>query len=288
MMKEVLSLATARKLQRLLSGERIGSSQFPHQLAAEMLDEDILMYIARGYHQSYLLRDVEGFRTYLAQRYDINGSLEEWIEMKSESEEVKRSEQVRMTGNSKLRQTRTFKGFLINSYEPIEATLGKEAFLINPIKGTSIFMEGYEHFRIPEEVVVVGIENGENFHRIHAQQYLFEGMKVLFVSRYPQSRDLRTWLQMIPNRYIHFGDFDLAGVHIFLTEFYSFLGERAEFFVPADVEERLKTGNRMLYDQQYARYKTMNLIDVRLQSLVRMIHQYKRGYEQEGYIEEIP
>lgn len=67
-------------------------------------------------------------------------------------------------------------------------------------------------------------------------------MKVLFVSRYPQSKDLCAWLKMIPNRYIHFGDFDLAGVSIFLSEFYSELGERAEFYIPADVEQRLQMG----------------------------------------------
>ena len=42
-----------------------------------------------------------------------------------------------------------------------------------------------------------------------------------------QSSDLRTWLQTIPNQYVHFGDFDLAGIHIFLTEFQKHLGTRA-------------------------------------------------------------
>ena len=147
-------------------------------------------------------------------------------------------------------------------------------------------MEDYEHFCIPEDVVIVGIENGENFQNIRAQKYLFEGMKVLFVSRYPQSKDLRTWLQSIPNHYIHFGDFDLAGIHIFLTEFYTYLGERAEFQIPTDVEERIASGSRMLYDAQYSKYKSMDVADKRLQVLVEMIHRYRRGYEQEGYIKE--
>lgn len=283
-MKEALSLAMALKMQRLLNEERVASSNFPRRVAEELEREDILLCVARGSHQSYLLQNAEGLRTFLAQRYDIRGSLDEWIEMRSAGEEVKRAEQVAVVGNSKLRQTRTFKGFLVNSYAPIEATLAGEAVVIEPLKGTSIFLEDYEHFRLAEDVVVVGIENGENFHRIHEQQYLFEGMKVLFVSRYPQSKDLRTWLLMIPNRYLHFGDFDLAGVHIFLTEFYACLQERAEFFIPADVEERLQAGSRELYDKQYNQYKQMTVADERLLPLVHMIHQYKRGYEQEGYI----
>lgn len=285
-MKEFLSLPTARKLQRLLDGEKVSGSTFPHLIATDLLDEEIIMRVSAGSQQSYLLRDAEGFRTFLAQRYDVTGSLAEWIDIQSKSEEVKRSEQVSVAGNSKLRKTRVFKGFLINSYMPIEAILDEKAVVIHPIKGTSIYLENYEHFRIAEDVVVVGMENGENFHRIHGQQYLFKGMKVLFVSRYPQSKDLRAWLQMIPNRYIHFGDFDLAGINIFLTEFYACLGERAEFFIPTDVEERLKTGNRALYDKQYLQYNHMKITDKRLQQLVQMIHEYKQGYEQEGYIRE--
>lgn len=282
-MKEALSLATARKMLRLLNGEKVRPDAIPQYVKTDMVDEEIISHRFKG---TYMIRNPEGFRTYLAQRYDLNVSLEEWIDIKMRIKEVKRSEQVSVTGNSKLRKTRAFKGFLINSYMPIEATLDEEAVVIQPIKGTSIYLEDFEHFRLAEDVVVVGMENGENFHCIRGQQYLFEGMKVLFVSRYPQSKDLCTWLQMIPNRYIHFGDFDLAGVSIFLTEFYASLGERANFFIPADVEERLKAGNRALYDKQYNRYKHMYVADERLQPLVQMIHEYKRGYEQEGYIKE--
>ena len=104
--------------------------------------------------------------------------------------------------------------------------------------------------------------------------------------RYPQENleNLRSWLLRIPNRYVHFGDFDLAGVHIYLSEFYAYLGNRSSFLVPSDIEERLDEGNAALYNQQYARFRNMAVTDVRLQPLVNMIHHYRRGYEQEGYI----
>ena len=271
----VMTVAAARKVARMLNGESVGYSSFPVSLAEELLEEGVLVQSSYGRRGSYRICDVEGCRTFLAQRYAINGSLEEWIEMMSRREAVSRS---------KVRKTRGFKGFLVNSYSPIEATLREQPLVIDPVQGTSIFIEDYEHFRIPDDVVVVGMENGENFQRIRGQQYLFDDLKVLFVSRYPQSTDLRTWLQMIPNRYIHFGDFDLAGIDIFQREFYAFLRERSEFFIPADVEERLKNGNRRLYDVQYARYKFMDIMDERLLPLVEMIHRYGKGYEQEGYI----
>ena len=105
------------------------------------------------------------------------------------------------------------------------------------------------------------------------------------MSRYPQSKDLVTWLQSIPNPYVHFGDFDLAGIHIYLTEFYRYLGERAAFFVPEDIEQRLSMGNRERYDTQFQRFGKMEVIDTRILPLVQMIHRYQKGYDQEGYIE---
>ena len=283
-MKEALSLSLARKMKLLLDGERVPASAFPPKVVKHLLEEELFVSIARGSFQSVRLKDPEGLRTFLAQHYDMDGELEQWIKIKSGEEEVKRSEQVQSAGSSKISYTRAFRGFLINCYTPMEATLRGAPIVIHPLPGTSIFMEEYEQFRLPEDVVVVGMENGENFQHIRAQHYLFEGMKVLFVSRYPQSKDLRTWLQAIPNRYIHFGDFDLAGIHIFLTEFHPFLGERAKFLIPSDIEERIAAGSRKLYDGQYAKYKNMSIADPDLQWLVQLIHRYKKGYEQEGYI----
>ena len=95
---------------------------------------------------------------------------------------------------------------------------------------------------------------------------------------------MKDWLRGISNEYIHFGDYDLAGISIYQSEFYRILGERASFFVPKDIEERLRTGNEKLYNAQYLRYRNMKIIDSRLNWLVEMIHRYRKVYEQEGYI----
>jgi len=280
----IFTLAMARQVMKMLDGDSISYVRFDGTFARELLNEGIITVVSRGSKRCFRMIHPEGCRTYISQNYTFGMELDEWMEMKSRSEEVPRSEQVAKGSNSKLIRTRAFSGFLLNCYMPIEATLHGESCILSPLQGTSIFMQDYKSFRISEEVVVVGVENGENFRCIRGQQYLFEGMKVLFVSRYPQSKDLCSWLKMIPNRYIHFGDIDLAGVSIFLTEFYAHLGDRAEFFIPADAEQRLKEGNRQLYDNQYLRYKSMIISDERLRPLVAMIHKYRRGYEQEGYI----
>lgn len=283
---DLFTLAMAKRVLKMLGGDTVSYIQFEGAIANRLVDEGIIAVVSRGSKRSFRMIDPEGCRTYISQNYTSGMRLEDWIEMKGRSEEVPRSEQVAKGTNSKMMRTRVFRGFLLNCYMPIEATLHDEPCVLSPLQGTSIFMQDYEDFRIPEDVVVVGMENGENFQRIRSQRYLFEGMKVLFVSRYPQSKDLCDWLKMIPNRYLHFGDIDLAGISIFLNEFYVNLGNRAEFFIPADVEGRLKNGNRELYDRQYQRYKDMLVSDDRLNPLVAMIHKYRRGYEQEGYINE--
>ena len=160
--------------------------------------------------------------------------------------------------------------------------------MVNPQEGSFLFVADWQEFRIPEDVVVVGVENMENFRLIRRQRTLFEqsigSEHLLFVSRYPQSTDLASWLQLISNRYVHFGDFDLAGIHIFLTEFHIHLGERSSFLVPEDIEARLYHGSRERYDSQYRHFRHLHCDNPSLQRLIDLINKYHRCYDQEGYI----
>lgn len=283
-MNKRFSVSIARKMLRLLGGERLPASMLPAWITDELTEEGLLCAVSHGSRRSYRVLDGSALEDYLRRRYTGGADLSRWIELTERAEWTDRGTLVRETGDSKAVRVRTFCGFLVNSCEPVGASIDGEELVVAPHPGTALFIQHPETFRIAEDVVVVGVENGENFSRIRQQRYLFEAERVLFVSRYPQSADLRRWLQQIPNRYLHFGDFDLAGIQIFLTEFYDFLGPRASFFVPADIEERLQRGNAALYDTQYARYAHCPVDDPRLARLVELIHRYRRGYEQEGYL----
>ena len=141
--------------------------------------------------------------------------------------------------------------------------------------------------------MVIGVENMENFRMIRRQRVFFEqylrahdlSIRVLFVSRYPQSTDLRRWLCAISNHYLHFGDFDLAGINIFLVDFQQYLGkERSSYLIPDDVESRLESGSRKRYDEQYNRFKAIRSEVPELQHLIDLIHRERKAYDQEGYI----
>lgn len=78
-----------------------------------------------------------------------------------------------------------------------------------------------------------------------------------------------------------------VGIHIFLTEFHQFLGDRASFLIPADIEQRLARGSAARYNAQYRKFHTVQCEISSLQQLLDLINKYHRCYDQEGYIERL-
>ena len=276
----VLSKTQTDLLQRLVSGESVAASSLRKDVAAELLDEGLLTVITHGSRRSYAAIDTEALRKFAESHYGGFSFVGK--------DGLTRAEMASETGNSKLVMVRSCPGFPVNSYEPIACTMNDREFIVNPGDGSFVFVADWQKFKIPEDVIVVGIENMENFRMIRQQRGLFEqiigSQRLVFVSRYPQSSDLRSWLKIIPNRYIHFGDFDLAGINIFLTEFNSYLGNRSSFLIPLDIEERLAKGSKERYNDQYQKFKSINSNIPDIQHLIDLINKYHRCYEQEGYI----
>ena len=276
----------------LRQGETVPFSRFPADWAEEMLLEGGVASIVRGSRKSLKVVSRAAFDVYLRSKGLQPDKLEETATVLSGASS--RSEQVRLLGDSKAVMVRSCPGFPVNVIGPLSVRLGERKILLCPCPGSFLYISDFPAFRIPSYAIVVGVENMENFRLPELQTAVWEEIQeqygeggvppLLLVSRYPQSRDLATWLQGIPNKYVHFGDFDLAGVHIYLTEFYARLGERAAFFVPDDIEKRLSNGSRERYDVQFERFGNMKVSDARVQRLVGLIHRHHRGYDQEGYI----
>ena len=245
-----------------------------------------MQIIIHGSRKSYRANNIEALKRFLIDKDENYRILDVG---NSES----RSSMASETGNSKLVTIRSCPGFPVNTYESIKCRLNKEPFTINPQEGCFFFVSDWKTFTIPDNVIIIGIENMENFRKVRQQRVFFNeylhkhglSQKVLFVSRYPQSTDLREWLVTIPNPYIHFGDFDLAGIHIFLSEFQKHLGtERTSFLIPEDISSRLRYGSTRRYNEQYARYKDIKSDSIEVQQLIDLIHHERKGYDQEGYI----
>ena len=273
-------------LLKLAKGESVPSSSFKGDIVDEMIDNDVIVPIVHGRRKTYKAVSSDALADFLAANHEIR-DLETYASFQTGPAPT-RSAQVAALGNSKAVRRRTMRGFLVNTYEPIKVLYKGKTIELHPYDGTFTFIYDYYALALTPDVTIVGVENCENFRWVSKQKHLFRHLgKVLFVCRYPQSGDLMHWLQSIPNRYVHFGDFDLAGVFIYQNEFYNKLGDRASFLVPADIEQRLKIGSRERYDTQIQRYSHMKVTDKRLRPIIDLIKKYRRGYEQEGYIEEL-
>ena len=275
-------MAINASIQALIAGEHVASSRISRKMLDELMAEGLLTVLTHGSRKSYRARDIEALKRFLIDK-DENYCI---LEVHASDS---RASMAAETGNSKLVKVRSCPGFPVNTYEAMTCLLNDREMVINPVEGSFLFITDWTAFSIPKDVVVVGVENMENFRMIRQQRALFESEigkhRFLFVSRYPQSTDLRSWLQSIPNRYVHFGDFDLAGIHIFLTEFHQYLGDRSSFFIPSDIEKRLTKGSNARYNEQYEKYHKLHCDINKIQNLIDLINKYHRGYDQEGYIE---
>jgi len=274
----------AEKLLQLLQGESIPSSLAKHSLIDDLVVEGIIERKGR-IKKSLFLSNNKALLTYLQNNCSIN-DLQQYIQIGNQ-ENVLRSELVAVSSNSKLVKVRTFKGFLVNCYSPVQATLDGKQITINPVNGTFQFIYDFEKFIVSPDITIIGIENPENFRHIDRQKYLFKNIKPLFISRYPQnqSKDLIKWLQSIPNNYLHFGDFDFAGIGIYLNEFNKHLSERTEFFVPDNIDKLIADfGNKKRYDEQKINFKTKSIQQEKLLQLIDIIHKYRKGLDQEIFI----
>ncbi|MBO4585102.1 MAG: hypothetical protein J5675_00680 [Bacteroidales bacterium] len=275
-------------------GETIPFSRIPEDWAEELLAEGCLSSIVHGSRKSLKVSSLRAYDIFLRSKGLQPDQLQETVEVLAER--TTRAAQVQLLGDSKAVAVRSCPGFPVNVITPLSVRLGARKLLLCPCPGSFLYISDFLDLRIPSDTIVVGVENMENFRLPERQTEVWEQIRdqygdggvppILLVSRYPQSKDLVTWLQSVHNPYVHFGDFDLAGIHIYLTEFYRHLGNRASFFIPDDIEARLTcSGSRERYDTQFQRFGKMEVTDTRVLPLVQLIHRYQRGYDQEGYIE---
>ncbi|SHM76014.1 DUF7281 domain-containing protein [Flavobacterium xanthum] len=280
-----LTLKIAKVLVQLINGETIPDSSAKSKLIDDLVRENIIF--RKGKHKKTLqLFNENNLHLYLINQLQIN-NLNKYIQA-LENDNSTRADFVKITSDSKNSKERVFKGFLINCYNPIIAELNNQTVTINPTLGSFIFIYDYETFKIPKNVTIIGVENTKNFSQIQEQKYLFEGLNPLFVSRYPQNqnKDLIKWLKSVPNNYLHFGDFDFAGIGIYLNEYKKHLSQKATFFIPENIKSALcENGNRERFNNQKLNFKIDTIQEVKILYLLEIINTEKKGLDQEYYIE---
>jgi hypothetical protein len=290
-MKSRISYSLARLLQQMVLGEELNYSQFGsganRKLVDQLIADHALDYRLVGRQQKKVYcQHADNLRLYLHHKFEIP-SLENYVHF-LEQEETTRADAVIAASDSKFKKTNVFSGFLVNSYEPLACTLDGMSYTVQSIAGVFPFIVSWATFSIPADVTVVVVEGHENFRELQRQQYLFKTLRPLFVWRYQNSNAIASWLNTIPNPYVHFGDFDLKGIHIYLSEFKNKInGNRGRYLLPENLEYLLNQyGKDELFEKQKHLLETIRpqCFD-ELDVLLQWIMKYKKGLEQEVFIE---
>ena len=272
------TLQEALKIHSLINGKEMISSSLKGPVFNELITSGYLIKLDRRH---YRVTSGEYLKKALRQKWNIE-SLEDYISYLKKGKRD-RIETQKIFRDSKEMHTSTFQGFLVNSLDRITYTLNGTEGVLPLTEGSYLFISEYETFNVDKELIIVYVENFTTFKQISRYTYLFKPGKFLFVSRLLSSNAFKEWLKSISNKYIHFGDFDLAGIDIYLR-FYNEIGDRASFLIPDDIEERImKAGNSKLFYKHEQRYGNIKVTDTKIKPLVDLIWKYRMEYEQEGY-----
>jgi len=283
-----LPLPFAKKLLRLLSQESIPIGQFydsqiNKQLLHSFLEERILFSKPQRNKNYIYCPNTENLKNYLREHYGIK-ELESFISY-LENDEATKSDGAIYASNTKAKKIRVMQGFFIKTYEDIYGNLKNETISLKPPEGTWIYLVDFQHFKIADNVTIIGVENPETFRYIDRYRHLFNDIIPLFLLRYDNNSYIE-WLQSIENKYLHFGDFDLSALAIYIIEFVKKLSiDRCKYFVPDNIEELIvNSKNRELYIKQLddPKVKNLNFDDYKeITKLANLIMKYKTTVEQE-------
>ena len=227
-----------------------------------------------------LLLNSKALINYVTMNSDANLS-EEFLALLGK-DGVTRAELAKAGVSTKAMNIGPQSGLYLNG-QNVNITIDGEELVLNFPSKCALFVSKEAHIQIPSDVTIVGVENFENIVYMKKQIALFSDNTtgILFVSR---GKYLQECLKSISNRYVHFGDIDLAGIAIYQNEYLPIVGDRGTFFVPDTIEQDIKTGLKSLYVTQETKYRTLSGSDNKLQALIDLIRQHKRCIEQDFYI----
>ena len=214
--------------------------------------------------------------------YNINSleDIDSYIEDMFNSS-VSRDTIQKHTSNTKSKTSKSLKGLYVSSLQDIDIKIDDEVVTIIPQNGMGYFLFYTQKVELFEDTVIVGIENYQVVWFAKKYKEFFKDKKVLFV--YINTIFLK-WIEDKENEYIHFGDYDLAGINIYLNKVIPRLKKvkKHSIFIPKDIEKLIqKDGGSELFKKQL-RYENITASQDNIAKLISTIKYYKKGLEQEG------
>lgn len=277
-----ITIEQAKLLKELSEGKKVPLSRLKARIFQQLIQEQVLLRQKESHGWNIYTDHPQSLLNYLYNHY-IRCTLDEYIERGQAA--PSRSNNIRMSGDSKLKETELWQGFYFKVSEPIHAQWqGKPLTLLPYPEGIPVFIPQPETLSLPEDVTVVMIENSENFLKIETQLPLFQGLKCFFVSFYPREQHsyFIEWLQKQPNNYVHYGDFDFAGIHIYQSQYKKYVSGESRYLVPSGLLPLFRRyGKRALYNNQLSLQALIKADEPGISELLEIIKREHKGLEQE-------
>lgn len=253
-----LSLKVIEDLSNLLKEGRIQAIKMSNHRVLKDLVEESAVKIINHRPLMYGVENPDLIYRYLSKSNNIKAKslaeLLEYIEFEKNEQVKSRDEIVKHKKTTKDSVSNSFYGLHIAVLKDTQIYQGKELITLKPNISGSYFLFHKLDIKIPDDTVVVGVENPQVLWLIHKYSYLFEDFEkaVFILTNDISSGYFYTWISKISNKYIHFGDFDFAGLSIYYDKIKPKLKTKETYFlVPDEIFDLIKYhGSKATYDKQ--------------------------------------
>lgn len=218
--------------------------------------------------------------------YDVNSIEDLDYFINQNNEPISRDEITDNYSYTKRVESKSFNGLMINVFDKLEVVCNSKKQYFYPMEGMGLFIHYTSKLELPDDVIVVGVENPQVVWYINKYEYLFEkDKKYLFlcISEYKTTYQYK-WLESFKGEYLHFGDFDLAGINIYLNTIVPRLKKTSSysFLIPDNINRLIKERKyKKDYSNQTRYLNIQSLDDKNLQNLIDFIKDNKLTLEQE-------
>lgn len=286
-----ITLSTLEKIVTLIEKENILYSEFNDKNALKELEQLNIVGIS-GHPKVILLESSIRLFKYLQKSnqfiFETIEALQEYIDFEKSGELKSKDEISQYQLTTKDSISESFYGINIAVIRDTVVMQNNEEIILKPLHSGAYFFFQKDVIVIPEDTLVVGVENPQVIWLIDRYKrwfdYEHEKMVFVLINDYKNGYPFQ-WLSTIKGRYLHFGDFDISGLSIYYNKAYSRLERKdlAQYFIPDGIKEVIKEhGNKKDFERQKAHFdRVFEKAGEEEKKLLQFIKMIEKSLEQE-------